>query len=80
MMNLMVRSATGRYRQAVDVLEVAARYLAVSIKERICATSSGLTHCLSRISSAVTPPPQRVDFEVGRSTKDTYRPDAASAP
>jgi hypothetical protein len=38
MMNLMVRSATGRYRQAsskVEVLEVAARYLAASLKERV---------------------------------------------
>ena len=42
---------------------------AVHSTNRICATSSGLTHCISRISSAVTPPPQRDDFECGRSTK-----------
>ncbi len=41
---------------------------AVHSTNRICATNSGLTHCISRISSAVTPPPQRDDFEFGRST------------
>ena len=37
MMNLMVRSATGRYRQAckAEVLEVAAQYLAASLQRRV---------------------------------------------
>ena len=37
MMNLMVRSATGRYRQAgkAEVLEVAAQYLAASLPRRV---------------------------------------------
>jgi len=37
MMNLMVRSATGRYRRAgkAEVLEVAAQYLAASLQRRV---------------------------------------------
>ena len=37
MMNLMVRSASGRYRQAgkAEVLEVAAQYLAASLQRRV---------------------------------------------
>lgn len=42
---------------------------AVHSTNRICATRFGFTHCISRISSAVTPPRQRSDFEFGRSTK-----------
>jgi hypothetical protein len=37
MMNLMVRSATGRYRQAckAEVLEMAAQYLAAALQRRV---------------------------------------------
>ena len=42
---------------------------AVHSTNRICAASSGLTHSISRISPAVTPPPQRDDFGFGRSTE-----------
>jgi len=44
---------------------------AVHSTKRICATSSGLTHCISRISPAVTPPSQRDDFEFGRVDEGT---------
>ena len=53
------------------------RALDEPLSARAC---SGRSPCISRISSAVTPPPQRDDFEAADRRRDTHRHGAASAP